>query len=193
MNFNSLKVAVIMLWSKIQWTQTEQILSLLDDYRLNRHCAANISPKDYFDGLVRSGALDIAVTFLGLALSSTRAVAWAYKIVAETRGSEDDYRAMLFARVGRWLDAPSDIGRREIWAAAIQHADNCPERLLAGAVYFSGGSIAPMDQTHLEPPPEVCGKLAGSAVIAAANRSDRRERILRFALLCGDIIASAED
>jgi hypothetical protein len=179
----------MLTWSRVSWTQAEQVLDLLDTSHLGRRIV-DLSPKDYFDALVAAGALDGAVLFLGMALPAVQSVRWACHILGETRApGRHPFRDQLFAAAEDWLARPDDVTRRALWTAATQTPQPCPERLLAGAIFFSGGSIAPPDQASLAPPREVSGKLAGNAVLAAALETDHPNRILRRALAFGDRLA----
>ena len=74
-------------------------------------------------------------------------------------------------------------------AIATERDQGWPEKLLAGAIFFSGGSIAPEDVAPIQPPPAICGKLSGCAIIAAAHATGAPEPLLRTAIINGSRIA----
>lgn len=179
-------------WSRISWTRARQILLLLDGDESPEADAVDRSPEAYFDVMVDAGDLRRAVAFLGVALPRFEAVQWAYEVVkAMARpATAADWQEQLRANVAVWLSDPSDSQRRAVWTLAGARERNCPEKLLAGAVFFSGGSIAPEDVQPVPAPEGVCGKLAGCAVLAAAQTGDIVEDVLRSALASGSRIAS---
>lgn len=178
------------MWSRLHWTAASQILATLDGKEAIEVNAAFQNPKGYFDGLVADGALERAVSYLGIALPSLEAVHWAWSAL-NFQGSKTghEWRDRIRESVERWINNPTDGNRRSVWAIATERDTACPEKLLAGAIFFSGGSIAPEEVTPINPPPAVCGKLAACAIIAAAQTSSAREIALRTAIACGDQIA----
>ncbi len=103
----------------------------------------------------------------------------------------NDWRDRIREAIALWLASPSDSQRRTIWSIATERDQGCPEKLLAGAVFFSGGSIAPEDVSPVPPPAAVCGKLAACAIIAAAHATGTPEPMLRNAIATGDRIAES--
>ena len=74
---------------------------------------------------------------------------------------------------------------------ARSEEDSSAEGLLASAVYFSGGSIAPEDCEPVLPDPAICGRLAAAAILKRAYENENPESVLRFAVAEGDRIASS--
>jgi len=68
----------------------------------------------------------------------------------------------------RWVDDPDDNNRRAIFNIAENADTEWPETLLALAIYFSGGSIAPPDLDPVLPDPGITAHLAAAAVQTAA-------------------------
>jgi hypothetical protein len=94
--------------------------------------------------------------------------------------------------VRKWFDDPDDAGRRAAWDAAQAEDDDSPERALASAVFFSGGSIAPEDQAAVQPAPEISGRLAAVAVIGAAYRTSDPKAQMREAVAAAEVMAKGE-
>jgi hypothetical protein len=180
------------MWSRLHWTAASQILAALDGEEAAEVKAEFQDPKGYFDGLVADGALERAVSYLGIALPNLEAVHWAWTALnVQGRTTGHEWRDRIRASAERWIGDPTDGNRRSVWAIATERDTACPEKLLAGAIFFSGGSIAPDGVPSVEPPPAVCGKLAACAIIAAAHASSARESALRAAIASGDHIAEA--
>lgn len=185
-----------MSWLKVTWTQASQVLPLCPDDM--PPCADGaVSPKDYFDAALASGERhDLAVGYLGAVLPRLEAIQWATEALEKAphkAGTKDrsGRRKGLFDSVQAWLRDPSDHRRRAAWALAGQEEESSAERLLACAVYFSGGSIAPEDCEPVLPDPAICGRLAAAAILTRAYENDDPEAVLRFAVAEGDRIASS--
>jgi hypothetical protein len=173
----------------VPWTRASQILAVLDGDGAETPAPAIQDPKIYFDALVASGDLERAVTYLGVALPRHEAVHWAWRILQfVTRSPQDDWEMRLRENIAHWMTSPSDELRRALWAIATERDKRHPDKLLAGAIYFSGGSIAPGDVSVVDPPAAICGKLAGWAIIEAAQQSGS-SGLLRMALMHGNRIA----
>ncbi len=176
------------MWRHLPWTQASEILALLDgDEALTPTLQ---DPKGYFERLVADGDLERAVSYIGIALPPAEAIRWAWTALkASTPPPRDDWRTHLRDAVAGWIDEPSDDRRRAVWAIATAYEGACAEKLLAGAIFFSGGSIAPDGLAPLPPPPGICGKLAGCAVIAATRGSASADIALHTAITTGTEIA----
>lgn len=181
-----------MSWLRVTWTEAAQVLPL---------CAGDmpplpedgLSPQDYFTReLLAPDRLDLAVGYLGAALPRFEAVQWAADSLgqADGIGTTSQARAIM-AAVRAWLADPGEPQRRAAWSAASTEEDSSPERLLASAVFFSGGSIAPEDCEPVLPDPAICGRLAAAAILAAAYGGSDTEAVLRHAVTEGDRIASS--
>ncbi len=183
-----------MSWLRVTWTEAGQILALCDEAAAPDTALAGVEPKAYFDRLVAAGEYDRAIAFVGSALPRREAVQWAAEAIARGPLSvENEKRVgrheLLHAVLG-WLADPSEERRRAAWTAASRNEQSSPEKLLACAVYFSGGSIAPEDCEPVQPVPHVCGRLAATAILASAYQSENADQLLRFAVAEGDRFAS---
>jgi len=181
------------MWSRVPWTGAGQILAMLDGDDAETCTSAVQDPKIYFDGLVADGALERAIGFLSVALPAREAIQWAWRVLLFTAAPVDDqWRARLRENIADWLAHPSEGLRRTIWSIAKERDESWPEKLLAGAVFFSGGSIGPENGSRIEPPRAITGKLAASAIIAAAHGSGSAAALLRLAVIDGSRIAEGE-
>jgi hypothetical protein len=177
-------------WTAIRIAQARQVAELMDvdeaelpDAELNAasHYAALRAADD------RRGAIE----FIAHALPRFEAIAWAARILdEESRTYPLDRRdRQALDRALRWLGDVDDRNRRATYDAALTARDSAPERLLALAVHFSGGSISEPDLPPVLPPPEMAGRFAGHAVLAAACRSPEPEAVMDRALALADRIA----
>lgn len=173
-------------WPKVRWTQARQITELMEVPRAAMP-GAEITPQSWLDARVEQGDLAGAITFLGHALPRYEAVAWAAEIVAPK-----DRKSPVAASIARWLDGAEDADRRTVWSLTQEAEDDSPERLLAYAVFFSGGSIAPEDQAPVNPEPALCGRFASAAIIKSAYRTENPEESLSAALERGRGIAQGK-
>lgn len=181
------------MWSRVPWTRANQILAMLDGADAKPPGRIVQDPKVYFDSLVADGALERAVGFLSVALPPREAVQWAWRVLLFTAEPiDDDWRRRLREHIAKWLSHPSEGLRRTIWSIAKERDESWPEKLLAGAVFFSGGSIGPENGSLIEPPRAITGKLAASAIIAAAHGSGSPAALLRLAVIDGSRIAAGE-
>lgn len=178
-------------WAEVRWTEARQITELMGQDEA-AWPEPGIEPREHFAALRTRAAKSDAVSFLGHALQRFDALAWASRILeqeaAHVRLRPRDRQALDFAL--RWVGEPTDDHRRAAFEAAEAAGENAPERMLANAVFFSGGSISLPDLPPIPPSPELAGKLAAVAVVMAAGRSDKGDEMLDRALDLGDKIAA---
>jgi hypothetical protein len=72
--------------------------------------------------------------------------------------TDGDWRKRLREHIALWLADPSEGLRRTIWSIAKERDESWPEKLLAGAIFFSGGSIGPEGGSLIEPPRAITGQ-----------------------------------
>ena len=183
-----------MSWLRVTWTEAGQILALCDEAVEPDAALSGAEPKAYFDGLVTADEFDRAIAFIGCALPRREAVQWAAEALARVGPSVSKAQRVgqheLLQVVQGWLADPREERRRTAWAVASRVEQSSPEKLLACAVFFSGGSIAPEDCEPVQPMPHVCGRLAATAILTSAYQSENADQHLRFAVAEGDRFAS---
>ena len=177
-------------WTNVRWTQARQIVELIDPIAARGFDPA-VKPATHFTALRTAGDPDGAATFLGIALPRLEGIAWAETVLRSTARSIDEPEAAVLAAIGDWLREPTDDRRRLVWNLGNTAHPKSPERLLAYAVFLSGGSIAPVDLPAVQPAPELSGKLAAAAVISAAHATADAVSVLTAALDSGDALARA--
>lgn len=177
-------------WSAIRITQAKQVAELMDvdeaelpdaELAASAHYAALRAADD------RRGAIE----FVAHALPRFEAIAWAARVLDEQSRTHPldrrDRQALDHAL--RWIGDVDDRNRRAAYEAAQVARDFAPEKLLALAVWFSGGSVSEPDLPPVLPGPEMAGRFAGHAVLAAAARSDAPEAVMDRALELADSVA----
>jgi hypothetical protein len=91
----------------------------------------------------------------------------------------------------RWVDNPEDDTiRRAAGDMAQAEVRSSPAKMLANAVFFSGGSLSAAELPGVQPAPDVCAKLAGAAVLSAMYQTADAKAALRQALSIGEAIVT---
>lgn len=178
-------------WTTVKWTEARQIVDAMEMDAAGRP-ASGVDPKSYYQKLRDNGDLDQAVSYLGHALPRFEAVAWA-AYVLQTRAAQKklppaDRQAL--DRVLRWLEEPTDEFRRAAFAASEAATRSSPESLLGLAVFMSGGSLGPPEFPAVNPPTEVCGRVAAAAIVIAAHQSGDPKQAMLAALDAGEKVAA---
>jgi hypothetical protein len=139
----------------------------------------------YLDSLEKQELFDDAVRFLAYKLPTDAGIKWASGCVRELQSPESrQQKDEPLEASDRWVKAPGDPTR---WAAkeAVDKAKTAgPSKLVAMAVFLSGGSVSPPGAPETPPPPNVAQKMvAGSIQVAvvgydAKNAKDRYKKAL---------------
>ncbi|WP_156841952.1 DUF6931 family protein [Novosphingobium aquimarinum] len=174
-------------WSKVQWTESNQILRLLD--RDEAEIAA--MPRDVAEchrAYLAQGRAPEAISYLAMALPRFEAVRWGCLFLDEMSRIDGLARPEQQAldSVQRWVGEPIEAYRRAAFAASQLAREDSPERMIALAAFFSGGNVSSPDLEPVEPPPHAAGRFAGVAVLGAAYRkgpdAERAARALQMGL-----------
>jgi len=177
-------------WSQVKWTQAGQIADLIgnpsgiDD--------RDASPEAGYRQLRSRGDLNRAIRYIAHALPRFEAVAWAASLLDERSRSTplDARERQALDHAIRWVEEPTDEYRRATFEAGEGTSEDSPERLLASAVFMSGGSISEVDLPPVQPSQQICGQLAAAAVMIAAYRSSDPAAALAAACDLGDKVAA---
>lgn len=178
-------------WTGVKLTQARQVQALIDPASPESWADETVSAADAFHALKAAGEAGDAVDFIAHALPRLEALAWAARVLDdEARERPPVMRdRQALDHVLRFLGDPDDAKRRACMAAGDAAGERAPERLLAMAAFFSGGSISQPELPPVLPPPETAGRLAGTAVRLAAHRSGEPERVLGHALALAERVA----
>ena len=177
-------------WSQVKWTEARQIAEAME-VEPAALPEDGIDPRSFYQSLKDKGELDRAVRYLGHALPRFEAVAWAAHCVRSVpRDQPHALDRQALDRTLQWLDEPTDDYRRAAQQAGQSASKGSPEGLLAMAAFMSGGSISPPDLPPVNPPQEVCGRIASAAVLIAAHRSKEPAAAIAAALEAGEAVAA---
>ena len=129
------------------------------------------TPSAYLDSLEKQQLFQDAIRFLAYKLAVDAGVKWACACVRELQSPElKDEKNEPLEAAEQWLKAPGDPAR---WAA--RDASGKPKvrgssKLVAMAVFFSGGSISPPQAPVTPPPPYTAQKMiAGSVEVSVLS------------------------
>ncbi len=177
-------------WPIVKLTQARQVLALMDVDEDELPPAADDLHARY-DALRGGDAPADALDYIAHALPRLEAVTWAARCLHDQARDRSlpirDQLALDHAM--RWIDEPSDTHRRATHAAAEAAGHRSPERMLGMAVYYSGGSIAPVNAAPVLAPPEACLRYAAGAVKASAYRSATPGAAMATALVLAEQVA----
>ena len=180
---------VMIPWTRSPWTDAGQIVAFIDPDGLPGQ-AAGLAPAEWYRHLVASNDLSGAIEFLALALPRYECVVWVAHALLET-GAVDRHDALMTTAL-RWIDNPQDDLRRRAHAEANGERRTTASKLLALAIAYSGGSVAPPDLPPVNVPPEACGKMASTALIVGVYSLPDPPAAIRKSLEIGEKIVAPQ-
>ncbi len=132
--------------------------------------AGEPTPSEFLRALIEAGLHADAVAYLAHGLPRREAVWWGCLCTRDTAPAEGSAEALALAAAEAWVYAPDEEHRlaaeHTIKAAGLQS----PAGLLAQAVAWSGGSLAPEGLQEVPPPEHLTGRMVSAAVMVAATR-----------------------
>lgn len=175
----------------VRWSAARQVGEELG-WHERRLPAPDIGVGDYFRDLRGRSEVETAVTFLAAALPRHESIAWAAHVLDRAAKSVPalpprDRDAL--DRALAWVASPAETERRAAQDAGDAADEDAPERMLAAAVFLSGGSISMPGLPPVAPPAGVSGKLAAAGIILAAHRSADPAAAFAHALDLGEAVA----
>ena len=171
-------------WTKSNWTDASQIVGMIDAEADVEPASGKTLP-DWFATLLATEDYAAALNFLAHAMSRYDCVVWATRVILEA-GMADRSDPRITATL-RWIDNPEDDSvRRGAFELTEAITKTSPARMLAQAVFFAGGSIAPDNSQPVPAPPDVCAKLASAAVLTGAYTQPDPKAAMRRALDTGE-------
>lgn len=174
-------------WSVVLWNDAAQLAAEIA-LPVAEHPQPGLAPAQWVDQLKRDGDLRLAARVIGLALPRMEAIAWAASVLREVIDQDTlpPARRLLLDGTMRWLDDPTDEHRWSVHNSAESSDDDWPEKLLALAVFFSGGSIGPEGIDPILPAPFLTGELVSGAILLAAAASRNPGAALATAVALGE-------
>lgn len=176
-------------WTRSPWTDAGQIVAFIDPDGLPGESAGR-PPAEWYRRLIAANDMSGAIEFLALALPRYDCIVWVAQALLET-GAVDRHDAMM-TTVLRWIDNPQDDLRRRAQAEAIAERRTNAAKLLALAIAYSGGSVAPPDLPPVNVPPESCAKMASTALIVGAYSLPDPQAAIRKSLDIGEKIVATQ-
>ncbi len=152
---------------------------------------AEMGGGEFIDALARSGRQADGVRALVHALPPREAIRWAAEYIRRTPPAGAGAASALEA-VERWLANPSDENRR----AALEAAERAPGQaagVLAAAVFFSEGSVAPVQAPVVPPAPYAAARAASGAMMLAVVSSEPAKANEKLAALLEDGVRRARE
>ena len=134
------------------------------------------TPSTYLDSLEKAELYQDAILFLTYKLPTDAGIKWASACIKELRSPESkDKKDEPLDASDQWVKAPGDQTR---WAAK-NAADNVkeagPSKLVAMAVYMSGGSLSPAGGPETPPPQYAAQKIiSGSIVVTVVSHEPQK-------------------
>ncbi|MDP3550858.1 MAG: hypothetical protein Q8R81_10730 [Novosphingobium sp.] len=171
-------------WKLSTWTDAAQLAASVNPRDVPDD-ARGIAPSVWFTQLRETGKAAYAVNFLAHAMPRYECVVWAVRALIEMGLNRAD-PAIVAAL--RWIDNPSDKLRRAAAELGDTLDDESPQALLCKAIFLSGGSISEEDLPAIQPPPDVCAKLAAAAVLTAAFTGKTPTEAIATSLRLGEAV-----
>ncbi|PTQ65165.1 hypothetical protein C8J45_10112 [Sphingomonas sp. PP-CE-3G-477] len=177
-------------WGAVRLTEARQVAGLMGVDPDDRP-PADVPVQTHYDALRAGNLRSAALQYLGHALPRLEAIAWAARVVADNAAANPSPPRVRHALdvALRWLDEPTEAHRRAAGEAADAISQPAAERLLASAVFFSGGSIVAANASPVVPPDHVAARYAVGAIDEATRRTADRDAALESALALGERIA----
>ena len=129
------------------------------------------TPPGYLDSLEKQELYPDAIKFQAHHLPADAAVKWASACIKELRSPETkDQKDEPLDAVDQWVKAPGDQTRFAAKEAADKSKKSGPSKILAMAVFLSGGSLTPPGSPEAPPPKWAAQKMiAGSIQVAVVS------------------------
>jgi len=135
------------------------------------------TPSNYLDSLEKQELFPDAIRFLAYKLPTDAGIKWASACVKELRAPEDKEKDEPPDASDQWIKAPGDPTRWAAKAAADKAKKAGPSKLVAMAVFMSGGSIASPGAPETPPPKYLAQKLiAGTVQVAVVSLEPQKAK-----------------
>ena len=139
-----------------------------------------MTPVDLINRMEKEKRFNDLVTFLCHSLQGMEAIWWGYLCVRQEIDSQPEMQKKVLAVVNRWLHEPVETHRRlaEIAAKRVELDNACG--WLAQAVFWSGGSITPINGPESPAPPYLYAHAVAGAICLAAVLPDGQQGEKRY-------------
>jgi hypothetical protein len=124
------------------------------------------TPASYLDSLEKQELYQDAIRFLAQKLPTDVGVKWASSCIKELSSPESKKeKDEPLEAADQWVKAQGDPTRYAAKDAADKAKNPGPSKLVAMAVFMSGGSMAPPGTPQAPPPPNVAQKMVAGAIL----------------------------
>lgn len=171
-------------WTLTTWADAAQLAASVNRREVPAE-AHGIAPAAWFAHLRETGELTYAVNYIAHAMPRYECIIWAVRAMIEIGVDRSD-PAIVAAL--RWIDSPNDKLRRAAADLGESLDDDSPQATLCQAIFLSGGSISEEDLPAIQPPPDVCAKLAAAAVLMAAFSGKNPNEKIATSLQIGETV-----
>ena len=155
-------------WRSVRLTRARQIGELME-LRAGEMPGADVPVRPHYEAL-RATDPSQAAAYIDHALPRRKAIQWAAGLIDAAHGDVASPERTVSGRARLWLSDPDDRKRRDANSAKGAGRD-APERTLATAIFYNGGSIAPEDVAPVQPAAGLANRVTVAAVEQAAYRS----------------------
>ena len=145
------------------------------------------TPSSYLDSLEKQELYQDAVKFQAYKMPADAGIKWGSAVIKELRSPESkQQKDEPLDAVDTWVKAPGDQPRFAAKTAADNAKKNDASKLLALAVFMSGGSLAPPNAPETPPPKYSAQKLISASVSVAvisyepAKAKERYQKALKI-------------
>lgn len=178
-------------WKIVRITSARQVAEMMDVEEEDLP-SEEVLTVDHYASLKERGEATAAVDFVAHALPRFEGVCWAAHVLdTQSRTRELPVRDRLaLDTVMRWIGDTTEPNRLAAREASDNAGARSAERLLALAVYLSGGTMSLPDLPPVNPPPEACARFAAGAVKIAAFRTEKPKDVLENALVLAEAVAN---
>ncbi|WP_062268607.1 DUF6931 family protein [Endozoicomonas arenosclerae] len=152
----------------------------------------NSSPVELANQLYDNSQWQDLIVFLCHALPSIECIWWGYQSVLSLDMPVQDIQKNAKNVVAQWLKKPEETHRRMAEVAASQAGLDNPWGWLAQAVFWSGGSITPVNGPECPAPAFLYSHAVAGALGLAAVLPDGKEQEARYEKFIRDGIRIAD-
>ncbi|MDD7805138.1 MAG: hypothetical protein PUP46_06185 [Endozoicomonas sp. (ex Botrylloides leachii)] len=140
----------------------------------------NITPVQFINKIYDNKQWQDVVEFLCYGLFAKEAIWWGYQCILITESIYPEEQSRALKVVHKWLLDDSESCRRlaevELEKTGLDHAYGW----LLQAVFWSGGSLTPINQMESLPPPYLYSSAVAGAICLAAMLPDENEVAQRY-------------
>ena len=152
-------------WTIVMWSAARQIAREAD-LPPDTWPEDDVAPQDYFGSLREGDDPFPAIAYAATALPKLEAIDWALHSLPEIPDDHPDFaqRRLLRDAAHRWVSDPDEDNRRAMYDLAESGSSEWPETMIGLAIFFSGGSIAPVENDAVSADDKVCVNLVSGAL-----------------------------